>query len=116
MSTLASCPGDPGKDAMWSEVEVVNKAPFGNLGVALSSLIQGGGVSAKCEVMPFCLKLATSKKGGGFYPFCAQIFFPKRAAGGYLGCAQVRICPFFGHAEGNFGVSCSKVMDLCTLT
>ena len=31
--------------------------------------IRGGGVSAKCEVMPFCLKLATSKKGGGFTPF-----------------------------------------------
>ena len=42
----------------------------------------GGGVSAKGEVMPFCLKLATSKKGGGFYPFCAQLKFSKTCRGG----------------------------------
>ena len=30
---------------------------------------RGGGVFVKCEVMGFCLKLATSKKGGGFTPF-----------------------------------------------
>ena len=68
----------------------------------------GGGVSVKGEVMGFCPKLATSKKGGGVYPFCTQLKFPKRAAGGYRGCAQVCICPVFGHAEGNFGVSCFK--------
>ena len=42
---------------------------------------RGGGVSTKCEVMGFCLKLATSKKGGD-YPFCEQLKFSKTRCGG----------------------------------
>ena len=33
---------------------------------------RGGAFSAKCEIMPFCPKLATSKKGGGFTPFARK--------------------------------------------
>ena len=68
----------------------------------------GVGVSAKCQVMGIYLKLSTSKKRGGGCPFWAQLKFSKTRRGGYLGFAQVCICPFFGHAEGNLGVSCFK--------
>ena len=60
---------------------------------------------AKCEVMGFCLKCATSKSGGGI-PFACNCIFLKRATGSPLGCAQVCICPFFGHAEGIMGMFC----------
>ena len=49
----------------------------------------GGGVSAKCEVMGFCLRFATSKKGAGLPLLCAIEIF-------HLGCVEVCIYPFFG--------------------
>ena len=62
-----------------------------------SALLQGGGgLSAKCEVMGFCLKLATSKKGG-VYPFCAQLNHSKMRRGGLPRmCRSVYLCIFWG--------------------
>ena len=64
---------------------------------------QGGGVSAKCEVMPFCLKLATSKKGGGFYPFCAQLKFSKTRRGGLPWMCTSAYLPIFWACRRKFG-------------
>ena len=63
----------------------------------------GGGVSAKCEVMPFCLKLATSKKGGGVYPFCAQLKFSKPHRGGLPWMCTSAYLPIFWACRRKFG-------------
>ena len=77
----------------------------------------GGGVSAKCEVMPFCLKLATSKKGGGFLPLLrATEIFQNAPRGVTLDVHKCVFAHFLGMQKEIWGCLASKVMDLCTLT
>ena len=57
----------------------------------------GGGVSAKCEVMGFCLKLATSKKG------CAQLKFSKTRRGGLPWMCTSAYFPIFWACRKKFG-------------
>ena len=64
---------------------------------------QGGGISAKCEVMGFCLKLATLKKGGGVYPFCAQLKFSKTRRGGLPWMCTSAYFPIFWACRRKFG-------------
>ena len=77
----------------------------------------GGGVSAKCEVMGFCLKLATSKKGGGGLPLLrATEIFQNAPRGVTLDVHKCVFVHFLGMQKEIWGFLASKVTDLRMLT
>ena len=64
---------------------------------------KGGGGSLNCEVMGFCLKLATWKKRRGLYPFCAQLKFSKMCRRGLPGMCRSVYLSIFGASARNLG-------------
>ena len=59
--------------------------------------------------MEFCLKLATSKKRGGWLPLLrATEIFQNAPRGVTLDVHKCVFVHFFGHAEGSLGLSCFK--------
>ena len=76
----------------------------------------GGGVSAKCEVMGFCLKLATSKKGGGLPLLPATEIFQNEPQGVTLDVHKWVFVHFWGMKKEIWGCFASKMTDLCTLS
>ena len=78
---------------------------------------RGRGVSAKCEVMGFCLKLATSKKRGGALPLLrATEIFQNVPRGVTLDVQKYVFVHFLGVQKEIGGYFASKVMDICMLT
>ena len=76
----------------------------------------GGGVSAKCEVMGFCLKLATSKKGGGLPLLHTTEIFQNAPRGVTLDVQKCAFLHFLEIRKESGGCFASKVTDLCMLT
>ena len=77
----------------------------------------GGGVSTKCEVMGFCLKLATSKKGGGGLPLlCAAKIYQNAPLGVTVDVHKCVFVHFLGMQKEIWGCLASKVTHLCMLT
>ena len=77
-------------------------------------ILGGGGGSAKCEVMGFCLKLATSTKG---LPLLrATEIFQNAPRGVTLDVHKCVFVHFWGMQTEIWGCFASKVMDLCMLT
>ena len=76
----------------------------------------GGGVSAKCEVMGFWLKLATSKKGGGLPLLRATEIFQNAPRGVTSDVQKCVFVHFLGMQKEIWGCLASKVTDPCMLT
>ena len=76
----------------------------------------GGGVYAKCEVMGFCLKLATLKKGGGLPLLRATEISQNVPRGVTLDVHKCVFPHFLGMQKEIWGCLASKVTDLCMLT
>ena len=76
----------------------------------------GRGVSAKCEVMEFCLKLATSKKGGGLPLLRTTEIFENAPWGVTVDVHKCVFVLFWGMHKEIWGCLASKVTDVCMLT
>ena len=75
----------------------------------------GGGVSAKCEVMGFCLKLATSKKGGVLPLLGANKISQNAPRGVTLDVHKCVFIHFWGMQKEVWGCFASKVTELARL-
>ena len=105
-------------EELW-EIRVggLEEDPVGGLGAKnLTPTRGGGGVSAKCEVMGFCLKLATSKKGGGLPLLRATEIFQNAPRGVTVDVHKCVFAHFLGMQKEIRGSLASKVTDLCTVT
>ena len=77
----------------------------------------GGGGVAKCEVMEFCLKLATSRKKEGGLPLLHTTeIFQTAPPGVTVHAHKCVFVHFWGMQKEIWGCLASKVTDLCMFT